>query len=206
MKWYLDAHRLRVRSFMERYGLPSEISPENGRLQAVLDHIQPNDRIIDVGCGKGRFLKAIHQLHPNVHCTGVDITPELLSELSPNVNAIEGALESIPCPNEAFDVAFTVEALEHSANVDAAVRELSRITRPGGWIVIVDKQRSHWGELECPPWEHWPDAETLADLLRQYCDHVKFQPVATDERPADGRMLAWSGQKRFNHEFSSGAA
>jgi malonyl-CoA O-methyltransferase len=200
MKWYLEAHRLSVCSFMERYGLPSEIDLEDGRVQAVLRHIQPNDRVIEVGCGKGRFLKAICRSYPGVQCTGVDIVPALLSELPAEISALEGSLESVPCPDNSFDIAFSVEAIEHSANVEAAIRELSRITRPGGWVVIIDKQLSHWGQLECPSWERWPEAESLAKLLGRYCDHVRFEPVGIDGQPADGMMLVWCGQKRATSE------
>jgi malonyl-CoA O-methyltransferase len=197
-KYYLDAHRLRVLSFMERNAniFPSEVSLEDGRLQAILAVIRPGDRVVEVGCGKGRFLKAIRQVYPDTQCTGVDISPALLAHLPPDIERLEGALECVPCPDDSFDVVFSVEAIEHSANVEAAVRELIRIARPGGWVIIVDKQQSAWGRLACPPWERWPDADYLARLLRRGCDNVSYQAVSYDGHPADGLMLVWRGQKR----------
>jgi malonyl-CoA O-methyltransferase len=142
-------------------------------------------------------LKAVRETYPDVHCTGVDIAPALFAELPAEIQGIEGSLECVPCPDQSFDVAFSVEALEHSPNVEAAIRELIRITRPGGSIVIIDKQRSHWGHFETPSWEHWPDAKALAKLLRRYCDQVTFEPVGFEGYPADGLMVVWYGHKPF---------
>ncbi len=154
-KFYLDAHRLRVLSFMERNVVifPEEIKTEDGRVQAVLSTVRPGDRILEVGCGKGRFLKAIKSVQPDTECTGVDISPTMLSCLPVGIERLEGSLEQVPCPEDGFDVVFSVEAIEHSDNVDAAVKEMIRIAKPGGWVIIVDKQKNAWGRLACPPWE-----------------------------------------------------
>jgi hypothetical protein len=50
--------------------------------------------------------------------------------------------------------------------------------------------------LHCEPWERWPAVDELADILRQECDEVRAVPVAYDEFPADGRIIAWCGRKR----------
>ncbi|PIP06466.1 MAG: hypothetical protein COX51_08715 [Syntrophobacteraceae bacterium CG23_combo_of_CG06-09_8_20_14_all_50_8] len=123
-KFYLDAHRLRVLSFMARNVaiFPEEITAEDGRLQTVLSAVRPSDRIVEVGCGEGRFLKANKSAHPDTECTGVDISPTMLSCLPVGIKRLEGSLEQVPCPDDSFDVVFSVEAIEHSANVDAAVK------------------------------------------------------------------------------------
>ena len=198
VKYYLDAHRLRVLSSMNRSVniFPSEVSSEDGRAQAILSVIGDGDRVAEVGCGKGRFLKVIRRIRPHVECTGIDISPVLLNCLPPDIKRVEGALESIPVNSDSYDIVFSVEALEHSANIEAAIAELIRIVRPGGWVVIVDKQLSAWGRLECPSWERWPDADHLASLLSKDCDHVSYRPVSYDRSDADGLMVAWYGQRR----------
>lgn len=197
-KFYLDAHRLRVLSFMERNVaiFPEDITTEDGRVQAVLSTVRPYDRIVEVGCGKGRFLKAIKSIQPDTECTGVDISPPMLAYLPDGIERLEGSLEQIPCPEDSFDVVFSVEAIEHSANIDGAIKEMIRIAKPGGWVIIVDKQRSAWGRLTCPPWERWPEAKHLTEVLNRDCDHVTSEPVGYDGKGPDGLMVAWRGQKR----------
>ena len=49
-------------------------------------------------------------------------------------------MELMPYPAETFDLVFAVEAIEHSSNLPAAMREILRVTRPGGTVVVNDKQ------------------------------------------------------------------
>ena len=198
VKFYLDAHLLRVLSFFERNAhiFPSSVSKDDGRVQAILSVIKPGDRVLEVGCGKGRFLKIVREIYPNTKCVGVDISPAMLACLPEGVQGLRGSLESIPCPDNSFDVVFSVEAIEHSANPKAAVAEMIRVTRPGGWVVIIDKQRSCWGRLKTPSWERWPEANELRRWLSRWCDHVSVEPVGYDGKPPDGLMVVWKGQKR----------
>lgn len=197
-KFYLDANRLRVISYMARITdmLPAEIDADDGRVQAVMELVRPGDRVLEVGCGKGRFLKRTHERHPDTECIGVDICPRLLEELPAGIRGVEGSLEAIPFPDNSFDLVFSVEAIEHSSNREAAVREMARVARSGGWVVIIDKQKSHWGRLACPVWESWPDSRGLMRLLRAECREVARKAVSYNHRSPDGLMIAWRGCKR----------
>lgn len=207
-KFYLDAHCLRVLSFIERnvHIFPAQIPVEEGRAQAILDVVSPKDRVIEIGCGKGRFLKLVREVFPDTQCTGVDISPAMLAEVPAEIQCLEGSLESVPCPDDSFDVVFSVEAIEHSPNPEAAVAEMIRVARPGGWVLVIDKQQSHWGRKVCPPWERWPDVIALKKLLCKGCDNVSAEQIAYDKSPAsDGLMVAWRGQKRcrlLGHEWN----
>jgi malonyl-CoA O-methyltransferase len=197
-KFYLDAHKLRVRSFIENNLeiFPADVAADDGRLLAVSKVVRPGDKVAEIGCGKGRFLKALTRLHANLEATGVDISPKMLAMVPSSITRLEGSLENLPCDNSSFDVVFSIEAVEHSSNLERAIAEMVRATKPGGWIVVIDKQSRHWGRFECPPWERWPEDETLKGLLRRECDSVQSYPVSYDAHPADGLMLAWVGQKR----------
>ncbi len=200
VKRYLDAHRLRLKAafngpLMDM--LPAEISAADGRAQAVLEVVQPGHRVAEIGCGHGRFLKMLRHCVPDIRCTGVDISTAMLQQLPADMETREGSMESIPLPDEKFDLVFSVEAIEHATNPEAAVAEMIRITRPGGWVLILDKQQAHWGRKVCPPWERWPSFEGMQRLLRRGCDGVCARPIAYNNVPAsDGLMVAWQGRKR----------
>ncbi len=198
-KFYLDAHLLRVKAFFDSHVaiIRSEVDMNDGRTQAILSMIKPEDRVVEVGCGKGRFLKAVKAAFPDSSCTGVDISPALLSHLPENINGLTGSLESIPVPGDSFDIAFSVEAIEHSINPAAAIAEMLRVVKPNGWVVVIDKQLSQTGRLQPLSWERWPDVDYLSRLLNRECDKVSAENVGYDGKPAeDGLMVAWRGQKR----------
>lgn len=198
-KFYLDANLLRVQAFFDRttFVIPRGIHESDGRAQAILSSVRPRTRILDVGCGKGRYLRLIEATYPDVECFGLDPCGRALQHAPKDTLPVRGSMEMLPYRAESFDLVFAVESVEHSSNLAAAVREILRVTRPGGTVIVIDKQRTHWGALDCPPWEYWPDAAELERLLRLECYDVQVQSVSYDNEPeTSGLMLAWKGRKR----------
>jgi 2-polyprenyl-3-methyl-5-hydroxy-6-metoxy-1,4-benzoquinol methylase len=98
-------------------------------------------RVIDVGCGLGRlrdFLGTAMESYVGVDAIRYDSFPDGTAFVRADLNR-----DSIPVPDRSVDVAVSVETIEHLENPRAFVRELVRITRPGGWIVVTTpNQRS----------------------------------------------------------------
>jgi SAM-dependent methyltransferase len=69
----------------------------------------------------------------------------------------------------AFDAAYATESLEHAVEMERAVAEICRVVKPGGRIVIIDKNRDQWGRLPTPEWERWFGRRELERLLGRYC-------------------------------------
>ncbi|MCC6575246.1 MAG: class I SAM-dependent methyltransferase [Planctomycetes bacterium] len=195
---YLVGHRRRVIALMDALidQFPDKVADNDGRLIAVAEHVTPGARVLEAGCGKGRFLAALLQKFPDIQCTGADISAALLKRLPSGITAVEGGIERLPLPDGAFDVAFSVEAIEHATNWTAAVSQLARVTKPGGRVIIIDKQLAAWGRFETPIWERWPEREEMTAMLAKFCDDVRADDVGYDGQPADGLMLAWSGRKK----------
>lgn len=120
----------------------------------------------------------------------------MLEELPFCVKGIEGTLEHIPLETNAYDVVLCIEAIEHSINIPVAVKELVRITKEGGRVIIIDKNVKHWGRLKCPSWERWLDRDAMNSELKQYCTQVKCETIDLYHQSGDDMFLLWTGIKR----------
>ena len=90
--------------------------------------------LADVGCGTGDLWRATRDRF--ARCVGVDAVR--YPDLPQDVVFTEADLDRgrLPLPDGAADVTGAVEVIEHLENPRAFFRELVRITRPGGWIVV----------------------------------------------------------------------
>lgn len=118
----------------------------------VKETVQPRagKRILDVGCGTGTAEVHLARLRlTQVELVAVDLVTErvkeaLIAARSHNIRAEFATADACALPFAAatFDSAFCVAVLQHIRDVGAAVRELARVTRPGGRIVAVEPDNS----------------------------------------------------------------
>lgn len=98
-------------------------------------------RIVDVGCGAGRlrtFLGDMAESYAGVDAIQYEGLATGMAFLRADLNR-----DPIPVPDRSADVAISIETIEHLENPRAFVRELVRIVKPGGWIVVTTpNQRS----------------------------------------------------------------
>jgi len=105
-------------------------------------------------------------------------------------------MTALPFRSESFDCAYATESLEHAVDIEGAVAEICRVVRPGGRIVIIDKNREQWGRLKTPQWEKWFGRKQLERLLGKHCRKVSSRPISYWEDVApDGLFLAWLAEK-----------
>ncbi len=111
--------------------------------EQVRDFVQPrgDERALDVGTGAGALAFALAPLVRQV--VGLDPVPELLelarARTLPNTEFIEGDGTALPFPDASFDLAGTHRTLHHVAQPERVVAELARVTRPGGYVLVVDQ-------------------------------------------------------------------
>ena len=151
---------------------------------------------MDVGCGKGRYLKNLLIDASKNSYYGVDISTDVMRLIhDKRIQLAQGTLTDIPHEDEIFDVVFTCEALEHAIDIDGAIRELARVTKKGGLIIVIDKSKSALGEMEITPWEQWFDEKELQDIMLKYCRSVEVHTRVPYENVKDSNLFSgWIGR------------
>ena len=137
------------------------------RLIADLAQVGPGDRVVDVGCGPGRFLREAAErgaeavgVDPSVRMRrlAVRFTP---ARLRPKVTVLDGSAERLPLEDHSATVAWAVASVHHWADVDAGLAELHRVLTPGGRLLLAERlaRPRAWFSHHALTWER---AEQLA--------------------------------------------
>jgi malonyl-CoA O-methyltransferase len=177
---------------------PSSIDPRIYHVKLIGEHLGPlaGKRVLDVGCGKGRFARVFHQQEPEAELWGLDISEAMLAFVPEGIHTRAGSMTEMPFADDFFDGAYATESLEHAVEIEKAVDEICRVVKPGGRIVIIDKNAEQRGKLQTPEWEKWFTRRELERLLRRRCRQVSSRPISywEDVKP-DGLFLAWLAVK-----------
>jgi SAM-dependent methyltransferase len=105
-------------------------------LHAELDRVglPPDARILDAGCGSGRMLD---ELRARGDVIGVDADADAVSTTRRRGHAARRcAVEHMPFADASFDLVTCLDVIEHTPDDRRTLRELRRVTRPGGTLVV----------------------------------------------------------------------
>jgi len=101
--------------------------------------VRPGDRVLDAACGTGDL--ALAALRAGGVVTGVDFSERMLERArrkSSDVEWVQGDVLELPFEDAAFDAATIGFGIRNVGDVDAALRELARVVRPGGRLAILE--------------------------------------------------------------------
>ena len=177
---------------------PSTIDPRIRHVRVILEFFGDltDKKVLDAGCGKGRFARVLQEQNARARVTGLDISEAMLRGVPPCVGKVAGVLTALPFAAAAFNCVYATESLEHAVDTGTAVAELCRVLKPGGRLVIIDKNAEHWGKLQTPAWERWFDRRELEKLLGQHCRTVESDFISYWEDVApDGMFIVWTAVK-----------
>src|SRR5215207_1433886 len=163
--------------------------------------------VLDLGCGIGRFTPALADTFGGP-VYGVEPSAEMRKQAvagaaHPNVTYLEGAAEEIPLDDSSCDVALVFLAFHHFRDQARALRELARVIRPGGAVLL----RTQFSDLmpDLFWYDYFPSARVVDAGMylslartRELARQAGFQP---DEQPvwvdADGQRTLGTAYERI---------
>lgn len=108
------------------------------------------ERMLEVGCGDGRLYRQLRSYGYAGQYVGIDVADHLMKENEcrhPDADWRVSKAYRIPFDDGSFDVCFSLYVLEHLVYPEAALREMVRILRPGGRLVLVFPDMVQAGRL-----------------------------------------------------------
>jgi SAM-dependent methyltransferase len=129
--------------------VPALFGPWASRV-AEAARIRAGDRVLDVACGTGVLARGVlSRTGPSGHVTGLDPSAGMLAvanEIAPAVTWQQGVAESLPFPDQSFDVVVSQFGLMFFADRQKALREILRVLTTDGRLTVVV-----WDALETIP-------------------------------------------------------
>ncbi|KDN83287.1 methyltransferase domain-containing protein [Kitasatospora cheerisanensis] len=156
----------------------------------LLPELRAGQRLLDIGCGPGTITADLaDRLGPTGRVVGVDPSEEVLVQAAalaagrgPDRLTFEAAdVYRLPYADASFDVVHAHQVLQHLADPVAALREMRRVTAPGGVIAVRD------ADYAAMTW--YPELPELDEWLALYRRTARSSGGEPD---AGRRLLAWA--------------
>jgi ubiquinone/menaquinone biosynthesis C-methylase UbiE len=114
-----------------------------GGYHALIDQIEVDavrefargGRVLEAGCGTGLVLDRLARVAREAH--GFDLSPGMVAKARARGLSVSlGSVTQIPFRADSFDLVCSFKVLAHVPDIERALRELARVTRPGGTLVL----------------------------------------------------------------------
>jgi SAM-dependent methyltransferase len=130
----------------------------------LLPHLKPHMRILDVGCGPGTITAGLARYVPDGRVTGIDSAQAVVGQAreqaadQANVDFAVGEVYALDYPDGTFCVTHAHQVLQHLSDPVRALREMRRVTKPGGLVAVRD---ADYGAMawfpDSGPLDEWRD-------------------------------------------------
>jgi len=156
--------------------------------------ITPGESLLDVGCGTGVLLEAIARSVPDTVLSGADPSDDMLEIAHKRLGQVahlkQGQAESLPFPDAAFDIVVSTSAFHYFRNPLCALKEMARVLRPTGHVVITDWCDDYISCRLCNLWLHFFDRAHFRTYGQKECRALIKQAGFTDVR-VDRYKINW---------------
>jgi SAM-dependent methyltransferase len=164
----------------------------------LMPHLRAGVRLLDVGCGPGTITADLARCVAPGTVIGIDASAQVIAEARrdhPDVPFATGDVYQLDFPDASFDIVHAHQLLQHLAEPVAALKEMRRVTAPGGIVAVRD---SDYGSFT---WH--PGDERLARWLELYREIARANGGDPD---AGRRLLSWARRAGFDRIEASASA
>jgi SAM-dependent methyltransferase len=151
-------------------------------------HLRPGLDLLDVGCGPGTITVDLAARVAPGRVVGLDVSPDPLDEARAlaagaqvEVEFVVGDVYALDVPDASFDVVHAHQVLQHLTDPVAALREMARVTRPGGLVAVRD--------VDYATFTWFPAVPVLDRWLEVYYGVARHNDAEPD---AGRRLLSWA--------------
>jgi len=179
------------------------------RVRTIFEWAQPDDTktILDCGCGRGFYLKMLRTVS-NCRLYGLELEDEIIAKANANIGHLPGitisqaSIYEQPYADNSFDAVILSEVLEHIDEEQRGLREILRVLKPGGVVVITVPNANY------PFW--WdPINKTLETLFNRpirkgplsgiWANHVRLYTPERLRREAQEAGFIVEAERAFTH-------
>ncbi|MCB9996582.1 MAG: methyltransferase domain-containing protein [Rhodospirillales bacterium] len=112
-----------------------------GQLQSVLRYHPHRPAVLDVGIGTGLLSGKCRSVRKDCHITGIDVSSRMLDfcaqkQVADDLYQVDVEQDRFPFEEGRFDIVMAAGLMEHVGSISSALREMARVTKPGGLIAF----------------------------------------------------------------------
>ncbi|USQ84324.1 methyltransferase domain-containing protein [Streptomyces phaeoluteigriseus] len=168
----------------------------------LLGSLKPHMKVLDIGCGPGTITADLAALVPDGHVTGVDHAPGILEQARAtavgrgltNTDFAVADVHALEYPDDTFCVVHAHQVLQHVGDPVQALREMRRVTRPGGYVAVRDS------DYAAMTW--YPASAGMDDWLELY---RRVARANGGEPDAGRRLKSWAREAGFTDVTTTSA-